>query len=89
MTQEEAIARLSAAIERQAEAFHQFQVHFAALDASREQRLTRLEQSEETQWKIIRATQARMMKLIYLISGAVSVIAFLDLPSKIRALLMR
>jgi hypothetical protein len=54
-----------------------------------------LQKSDDEQWRMIRAlTQnvedlnSKVLKAVYIVAGAVAIMTLLDLPSKIRALLM-
>ena len=88
MSQDE-VSQLSAAIENLTKTFHGFEIEHAKTNALHEARLSRLEESDSEQWKIIRDTQRKILKFMYLIAGALAVLAFLDMPDKIRAILMR
>jgi hypothetical protein len=86
MSQDE-VSRLSEAIERLADTFHVFEVNFAALNAKREERIERLERSDSEQWKIIRDTQTKIMRYVFFVTGAVTVLASLGILDKVRVLL--
>jgi hypothetical protein len=83
------VSRLSEDIKDLTEAVHSFKENFAASNARQEGRLERLEGSDSEQWKIIRDTQAKIMRYVFFSAGAVAVMAFFGILEKIRALLMK
>ena len=87
MSQDE-VSRLSEEIRNLTEVVHSFKESFAAGNARQEERIERLERSDSEQWKIIRDTQAKIMRYTFFATGAVTVMAFLGILENIRALVM-
>jgi predicted metalloprotease with PDZ domain len=88
MSQDE-VSLLRESLKELTEMVHDIKVSFAAINARQEDQIARLERSDSEQWKIIRESQARLMRYTFFATGAVSVMAFLGILDKIRALLMR
>jgi hypothetical protein len=70
------------------EVVHSFKENFAASDARKEERIERLERSDNEQWKIIRDTQTKLMRYVFFATGVITVLAALGILEKIRVLLM-
>jgi hypothetical protein len=87
MSQDE-VSRLSEDIKDLTEAVHSFKENFAASNARQDGRLERLEDSDSEQWKIIRDTQAKIMRYTFVAAGAVAVMAFFGILERLRALLV-
>ena len=85
MSQDE-LCRLSEDIKELTAALNSFKESFAASNALQEDRISRLERSDSEQWKIIRETQAKIVRYTFFATGAVSVMAFFGILEKIRAL---
>ena len=87
MSQED-ISELTKAIREMRDNFHAFQLKLAECNARTAKEIEALQKSDMAQWNIIRDTQDRMMKIIYLLSGAAAVLAFLDIGGRVRDLLV-
>jgi uncharacterized membrane protein (DUF106 family) len=79
---------LSEEMKQMAKEFRDLKVEIAAADAHKEEQLARLERSDKAQWEIIRDTQTKIMRYAFFVTGAISVMAFLGVADKVRALLM-
>jgi predicted RNase H-like nuclease (RuvC/YqgF family) len=92
---EREIDELKASMKELSNTITEFRLAFVRESTQRDASIEALQKSDDEQWRMIRALtknvedlNSKVLKAVYIVAGAVAIMTLLDLPSKVRALLM-